>query len=608
MQTKWDNMTNSSRLASTIRCRIGTEKTSSAGFTLVEMLISVAMVLLIMTMFAEIFQIASSSLGKQRGLAENDQRARMISTVLRGDLDKRTFRDVTPFTHLQDTRQIPGDISRRAGYWYYAENDPTDDTDDVLQFTANVLNRSQNTDTTPFVGRAIQLPNTKFKVTAENTGARQFFVGDPMVTPVDLSPYVLVDSHIWIAGSKDTAGVRSNDSRYTVTAITYSSPTNTITVQESIPAAMFTHGDCYISESQPELDDGLPANSLGQSTAAEISYFLRGGNLYRRLMLIRPSYDSDSQPHYSNGQRVIGGNPGNYVSASTPPRSFLGDQDYSAYYYRGKYALVSGTPTLNGGGVRFHSLSESLTNDNDSSELIAFEAAPSSPPLESQDQFRFVALGIPQTRFGHDPWTGLPREFALAGGDGLRGTADDTDFLGRFTMLECANAAFGYPGSMSNIPAKDDPAQDRSPVSMTMPLAIDPNTNLVTAYSGTPQQRRGEDIVMSNVIGFDVKVWDSAVTRFVDVGDAVSGGSFEPADRQNTLYSPNSKFRYDTWHPRAEVIEPVDPVVPRGPAMRDTDPPFSASITAVQITINYRDISSDQVRQVTVVQSLVDPQ
>ena len=66
--------------------------TRRGGFTLVEMLVSVALVLLIMTLFAQAFGIAAGSIKKQRGLAENDQRARSMVTILLGDLKKRTFR------------------------------------------------------------------------------------------------------------------------------------------------------------------------------------------------------------------------------------------------------------------------------------------------------------------------------------------------------------------------------------------------------------------------------------------------------------------------------------------------------------------------------------
>ena len=112
------------------------------GFTLVEMLVSVAIVLLMMSMFAQIFQMATGSLSQQRGIAENDQKARMLTTTLRGDLERRTFRDVFPFRAGEDTRQLGHSLSRRAGYVEIDENDPSDDTDDVLTFTASNTNGS----------------------------------------------------------------------------------------------------------------------------------------------------------------------------------------------------------------------------------------------------------------------------------------------------------------------------------------------------------------------------------------------------------------------------------------------------------------------------------
>ena len=42
------------------------------------------------------------------------------------------------------------------------------------------------------------------------------------------------------------------------------------------------------SPNQPELDDGhLDINSTSSSSAAEVCYFIRNGNLYRRVLLIR---------------------------------------------------------------------------------------------------------------------------------------------------------------------------------------------------------------------------------------------------------------------------------------------------------------------------------
>ena len=70
------------------------------AFTLVEMLVSVAIVLLMMLLFAEIFRLATSSMTTQRGIAENDQRARSAQTVIKADIDSRTFKRLVPFSDI----------------------------------------------------------------------------------------------------------------------------------------------------------------------------------------------------------------------------------------------------------------------------------------------------------------------------------------------------------------------------------------------------------------------------------------------------------------------------------------------------------------------------
>ena len=572
------------------------------GFTLVEMLISVGLVLLIMTLFAEIFQTAASSLSKQKGLSENDQRARLLSTIIRGDLDKRTFRDVIPFTNNQDTRQLGGLILRRSGYWYYAENNPSDDTDDELQFTARVTNRAQNTDMTPYLGVSVPFSFISPSVASLDTNANQFTVtGDySAYFPVPASPGQIV-GHIWISGSQGTGATSSNDGRYGVYGVNVVGGNTQINVDRQV-YSMTTLGTIYLSEFQPELDDGVSGNLVGQSSAAEISYYLRGGNLYRRVLLIRDSDAADAQPRLMTGRPILGNN---YTPSGG---SFWRDFDYSAFYFRGND--TGGTPALVGNGPRFHNASESLNNDASAPKEVLFSIpTPFPAPLLAQDQFRILSLGIPQLRFGHDPWTGVPRSFIDSGNDGQLGTADDTGFLGRFTMAECSDPNFGYPGWMAKIPNVADPSQDQNPMSMNTSLTWNAN-GAISEFSTVTPQRRGADILMTNVLGFDVKVWDAAANGgaglFVDVGDSsITNGSFVPGNVQNFYYSPNngggSKFRYDTWHPKAEIVQPGNA------ANRNSNPPFKSAVNAVQITINYRDISSDQVRQVTIVQSLVDP-
>lgn len=127
---------------------------SPTGFTLVEMLVAVALVLLLMSMFAQVFQIAGSTMSKQRGIAENDQRSRTLQNIIKGDLDKRTFRLVVPWVN-QENGQLPeADGPLRRGYLYISENDPASETDDFLQLTvsANVITKQK--DFEPFTGKA----------------------------------------------------------------------------------------------------------------------------------------------------------------------------------------------------------------------------------------------------------------------------------------------------------------------------------------------------------------------------------------------------------------------------------------------------------------------
>lgn len=567
---------------------------SRFGFTLVEMLIAVALILIIMTMFAEIFQIAAGSLSKQRSLTENDQRARMLTTIIRGDLEKRTFRDVIPFSSNQDTRVLGGLLLRRSGYWYYAENDPGNDTDDELQFTVRTTLRSQSTDATPYLG--VATPFSALTILSQDTGSNQFTVaGDYSWAFPSAAPF----GNVWISGSLDTNGTLSNDGRYGVTSVSVVGGNTQIYVDRTT-YSMATLGTMYLTEFQPDLDDGMPGNRIGQSSAAEVAYFMRNGNLYRRVLLIRDADPSDGQPRLITGSPVF---TNTYIPSGG---SFWRDFDYSAFYFRGTDTGAG----LTGSRPYFHTAAESLNNDANAPKELLYSNASLLPfPAHPEDQFRIISLGIPQLRFGHDPWTGIPFSFALPGNDNQMGTSDDSGFIGRYTLAECSDPAFGYPGTMS-MPNTANPAQDQSPMSMNnSSLTLNLN-GAVSSYSTVSPQRRGADIIMTNVLGFDVKVWDRAanngIGQFVDVGDSsVTTGSFVPGNCQNFYYSPGnasgSKYRYDTWHPKAVTAQPGSP------ANRNSNPPFSASITAVQITINYRDISGDQTRQLTIVHSLVDP-
>lgn len=457
------------------------------GFTLVEMLVSVALVLLMMLMFTEIFQIASSSITAQRGLSENDQRARMLTTLIQSDLNKRTFQNLVPLDPSELLAVPPprsSDFSARRGYFYISENDPANDTDDLIQFTVDATITTNLLDTTPYYGRATVL------------------------------------------GSD-----------------------------------IFTHPN------QPETDDAqISADNTSQSPYAEICYFMRGGNLYRRTLLIRKPLDlesiTSSQPETAGGEEFF--NP-----ATAPPNNYSGnfwnDFDFSAYRNR------EATPYAN-----FHDV-ESLENDDPSA---------------------FFLLSRTHYRFGFDHVTGLPREHV-----------DDDDgnaqFIGRFTHQETSDPDFLYPQT-------DSTAGGVNPMdSSGSSLTLNKVNHVVREYASG--LRRAEDLVLSNVVSFDIKLFDDAAGQFVDIGSAAASDyrtSAQPAYINDNPIPAFSSNIYDTWNLHHDIDNADSDNLPWTgedvPPFRPVDGSgIPKPLKAIQIKIRYIDVSSQQLRQMTMIQPLI---
>lgn len=594
------------------------------GFTLVEMLVAVGLVVLMMSLFAEIFQIATQSMQKQKATGELDQKARVVETVLRADLNSRTFRMLSPFKSGENTTALNANMDLRRGYFYIAENVVGDDTDDVLQLTVD-KRLGPTPDTTLFYGRTVSLQDINGNSNAPN---------------------------------------------------------------------------------QPQYDDGQPAvDNAGSSPTAEVAYFLRNGTLYRRVLLIRqplvavdPINDADPE---GTGNNVTGGNVTisstvldsmkNYRASNVAnARNFWTDFDYSAYPGPSTFASLGGQVIT----AQFHSQGD--LNNAQGGSLVSCLGLP---------QFRFGYSDVPGSTYGN------PIEYI--------GTGAGTTFIGRFTKEETSNPFFVYPGSVDT----------STPVSG----AVVPN---LTVTGGVVDQyadgiRAGEDILLTNVTGFDIKVWDPgasfgadgrpgfagpAVTgdtillppltpaanitfdwlnnvlgyqddnlngiaddvyeigwpgsddgAFVDLGHqtAINGNQVGFYNRQaikNSTYSPLNSYRFDTWHPNApDIINNSTGVItpdgfPDPPPFRPvgfgtdrkpgkgasnsnpTDPRFDDNgnsvvdydytaashppdfgeleaagsddspipLSAIQIKIRFFDITSNQTREITMVVSLQD--
>lgn len=113
---------------------------SRRGLTLLEMLVTVALLLLIMTIVVQIFQSATGAMSASRAYQELDQGLRRLDSTIRQDLKGVTAR-MTP----------PNDPKDNRGYFEYGENAFADnqgeDTDDYVRFTTKAPEGQ------PFTGR-----------------------------------------------------------------------------------------------------------------------------------------------------------------------------------------------------------------------------------------------------------------------------------------------------------------------------------------------------------------------------------------------------------------------------------------------------------------------
>jgi len=446
-----------------------------SGFTLVEMLVSTALVVLIMSLFAQIYSSAISTITEQRGMANNDQKARVLTKIIHNDFKQITYKQISdpdkgnvaglvPLTP-DDSNTDSIDLDSQSGYFYVSENDPYNDADDVLQFTVEVPGTDD-----PFVGRA------------------------PLLT----------------------SGIVS-----------------------SIPY-------------QPYYTDAGPALGTAESSVAEISYFLRKGTLYRRVLLLRappfhkPAYPE--QPGNATEDLFTGPDRENYtLPLVNTSNSFWHDFDFAAtrkFYDQSDSLPPSGRTSY----LYFHGKS-SLSND----------------PLVSNT----ISIALPWNRFGHlnDQRTagstanhGMPREFMLS-------DSGDRYFIGRLTHLETSSAAMDFPGIETLASYQ---IFNRSNTTIT----YDPDNGVVNGL--TNGDRLGEDILLTNVESFDVQVWDPKSVDFVQLGLGLtfdsSSGAPGVANRTNANYGPSTtpadNHVFDTWHPKAGAAPPYFPLITNISAMK----------------------------------------
>jgi prepilin-type N-terminal cleavage/methylation domain-containing protein len=117
--------------------------------------------------------------------------------------------------------------------------------------------------------------------------------------------------------------------------------------------------------------------------------------------------------------------------------------------------------------------------------------------------------------------------------------------------------------------------------------------------------RTTDDVILTNVIGFDVKVWDPDQGKYVDLGHGGSG-RFATTGQQSGLQRV-----YDTWSTSYDAVAGSDGLDNNSDGIIDDDnekadtPPYPVPLRGIQVKIRTFEPDSKQIREVTVVQDFL---
>ncbi|MGO8689991.1 MAG: type II secretion system protein J [Thermoguttaceae bacterium] len=351
----------------------------------------------------------------------------------------------------------------------------------------------------------------------------------------------------------------SSDSSFATTTVTGGTVAGT--VGETGDILMFT------SRNSNRPFSGQYNGATIQSETAEIAWFMRGHNLYRRVLLVVP------------GLNVNG------VLPSANVAGFYASNDISVHLSGG----TSGSLVANTLGDLTRRECRFAHNPN----LAAF-------PYSCY----WGALGLPTLR---DVGTST---FDPGGTPSPQG-AGQVDYWSQSHPFQGING-------------------------------LDPVNGPVTGGAAGGTCTRTDDLILTNVIGFDVKAWDPGAGAYVDLGaPAPTPGNVSPSPQASTfawgsgpyqtnqtlsgLTANNGLPTYDTWSTSYENLGTggVNPGqgdtpcqgtngfdvsgkgVVDGPADAITSAPFPVPLRGIQIKIRVFEPDSHNIREVTVTQDFL---
>jgi type II secretory pathway pseudopilin PulG len=421
-------------------------RTRRGGFTLVEILVATALVLLLMGMVVTIFASVSGNVRNNRAMLETADRLRATQRRLQLDLQGVTCPMLPPLN--------PAD---GYGYFEYVEG-PLGPIVDPSTVASNTLLDSNN-DGTPDPDRSFGDADDLLMFTTRSR----------------IEPFV---------------------GRYT-----YKGPVNPAAVPPENPVAPYGGNDGA---------DFMWRTGTIQSPVAEVCWFMRGTTLYRRVLLVKtngfPDFDQRATSPGIQSMPTI-------IDPATMPWPFYN-------YYDLSVRPVGGATDRNPAAATFV---PSLV-PNSLGDLTKRENRYGHQPFVYPHDVRFWGpLGLPTLReCSHIPASGNADEYWPLPYPDPSLLVQSNAYADSFSQLVVPNGVTisGSQWVTINPPvgAYFDPWLNPFPAA-----EVDPATGTLLNY--TNGSRISEDVVLQNVLAFDVKAYDpGALIIATTGGDVLSPG------------------------------------------------------------------------------------
>jgi prepilin-type N-terminal cleavage/methylation domain-containing protein len=302
-----------------------------------------------------------------------------------------------------------------------------------------------------------------------------------------------------------------------------------------------------------------------QSDVAEVAWFLRGHTLHRRVLLVAPGLAS------------------NTTFQSYSPSTFYANNDISVHVSNGKFVP--------------NTLSDLARREN------RYAHPTGTFPFDVRSQWGL--LGLPTMR-----------------------ECADTGFMSKYSWTSGSFPNVpSYVGTLQQTYQKVDPWQSFCYDSVAGKdywapdwwLNLNQNTATKTAQPTQAQStpRDADDIILTNVIGFDVKAWDPVAQAYVDLG--TGNGVFSNAgaplssltrvydtypqsyESEGTYYfSSGKQTQITTGGVSNNGFDDHQSGMVDGPQDQITSPPYPVALRGIQIKIRVFESSSRQVREATI--------